>query len=155
MMPQTLSRPDPASNLNQPKLRGWTGLRRALLSGLLVLSAFAPVQGAGAEGPAPAVAVPAFTPPLPRLRPALPAAPTPAVAKPAAVRNTRQVVASPAPRVVVQPKPQVRRLIPGETMAFPVGSQPVSRTPGFQLAVPAGYQVYRAPEGWYFLARVQ
>ena len=50
MMPQTLSPPDPASNLNQPKLSGWTGLRRALFSGLLVLSAFAPVQGAGAEG---------------------------------------------------------------------------------------------------------
>ena len=110
---------------------------------------------AAAEAPAPALTAPTFTPPLPRLRPALPAAPTPAVAKPAAVRNTWQVVASPAPRVVVQPKPQVRRLIPGETMAFPVGSQPVSRTPGFQLAVPAGYQVYRAPEGWYFLVRVQ
>ena len=50
MMPQTLSRPDPTSNLNQPKLRGWTGLRRALFSGLLVLGAFAPVQGVGAEG---------------------------------------------------------------------------------------------------------
>ncbi len=36
----------------------------------------------------------------------------------------------------------LRRLISGETLAFPVGSQPVTRTPGFQLAVPAGYQVY-------------
>ena len=51
--------------------------------------------------------------------------------------------------------PSLRRLIPGETMAFPVELQLVTRTPGFQLAVPAGYQVYRAPEGWYFLVRVQ
>ena len=84
-----------------------------------------------------------------------PATPKPATPKVAPARNARRVVASPAPRVVVRPKPQVRRLIPGETVSFPVGSQPVTSNLGVQLAVPAGYQVYQAPEGWYFLVRVQ
>ena len=75
--------------------------------------------------------------------------------RPTSARNAQHVVASPVPRLVVRPKPQVRRLIPGESVAFPVGSQPVTSTPGVQLAVPAGYQVYQAPEGWYFLVRVQ
>ena len=157
-----------------------------------------PAGSAPVEVAASPVSAPVFTPPVPRLRPALPAAPTlpesqpeapsntaeasasaepaaeavtnvEAVAEPAAqpatpkpatpkvapARKARPAVASPAPRLVVRPKPQLRRLIPGESVAFPVGSQPVTSTPGVQLAVPAGYQVYRAPEGWYFLVRVQ
>lgn len=152
-----------------------------------------PAGSAPVDVAATPVSAPVFTPPIPRLRPALPVAPTlpesqpeapsntaeasapadpggeavtdveavaetaaqPATPKLAPARKARPAVASPAPRIVVRPKPQVRRLIPGETVSFPVGSQPVTSTPGVQLAVPAGYQVYRAPEGWYFLVRVQ
>ena len=75
--------------------------------------------------------------------------------QPAPVRAARPTGPAPAPRVVVRRKPQVRQLIPGETVSFPAGAKPVTSTQGFQLAVPAGYQVYQAPEGWYFLVRVQ
>ena len=47
----------------------------------------------------------------------------------------------------------VRKLIPGQTIAFPAGSVPVAVTPGFQLAVPQGFQAYQAPDGSFFLVR--
>ena len=47
----------------------------------------------------------------------------------------------------------VRKLIPGNTIAFPPGSVPVTVTSGFQLAVPQGYQAYQAPDGSFFLVR--
>lgn len=75
--------------------------------------------------------------------------------QPAPVRAARPTGPAPAPRVVVRRKPQVRQLIPGETVSFPAVAKLVTSTQGFQLAVPAGYQVYQAPAGWYFLVRVQ